>query len=229
MKASRVAPLLKFEKIVVYPLIAGWGRWTQMVPLALMSIDVNWSSSKKNACLIVLRISHIHRPQKKWLTKGVELQQVRTEHVTCENLTKTGSNWLVMHNSLGFKPSHIANDSPCGVSDTAHRGVTVNVLKFKVRSTLSTKTSVNPNKPTGTCWNSLQLTIPERTWSTNELVTQIPSKDCNCWSKKSFPHIKLLAFRKSDFRSLRLVWILKWGKCLHRAPNSLLDVYRHPT
>ena len=102
---------------------------------------------------------------------------------------------------------------PPGFFDTAPRGV--NVLKFKVRSTWSTKTSVNPNRPTGTRWNSLQLTIPERTWSTNELVTQIPSKDCNCWSKKYFPHIKVLAFHKSAFRSLRLVWILS-GEIISR-------------
>lgn len=123
-----------------------------------------------------------------------------------------------MLNSLGFKPSDIANDSPCGVSDTAPRSV--NVLKFKVGSTLSTKTSVNPNRPTGTCWNSLQLTIPEGTWSTNELVTQIPSKDCNCWSKNSFPHIKLHAFHKSAFRSLRLVWILSGEIISRKMPST---------
>ena len=74
----------------------------------------------------------------------------RVADAISEILAKKGSNWLVMRNSLDFKPSHLANDSIPGVSDTPPRGVTVNVLKFKFE-VLSTKTSVNPNRPTGTC------------------------------------------------------------------------------
>ena len=145
-----------------------------------------------------------------------------------------GGLWCV--NSLGFKPSHLANDSPLwGFWYSGPRGV--NVLKFKVRSTLSTKTSVNPNRPTGTRWNSLQLTIPEGSWSTNELVTQIPSKDSNCWSEKSFPHIKLLCLSQVCFQksstSVNFEWRNHFEENAFNIFNGLqspfLDVYRHPT